>query len=100
MKRLLLLSAQILMLSALSPGLANALEKVLISTAASGWLEQKTIKDQAEYNDYITALNMTDSAAKAAAMEHLPANIPRVSCAWKPWSRPWLPIRMRRTYRK
>jgi len=51
MKKLLLLSAKILMLSALLPGLANALENALMSTAASGWLEQKTIKDQAEYND-------------------------------------------------
>ncbi len=82
MKRLLLLSAQILMLSALLPGLANALENALISAVASGWLEQKTIKDQAEYNDYITALNMTDSAAKAAAMEAFagkyPASVVRV----------------------
>jgi tetratricopeptide (TPR) repeat protein len=31
--------------------------------------EQKTIKDPAEYNAYIAALNMTDPAAKAAAME-------------------------------
>lgn len=30
---------------------------------------QKTIKDPAEYNAYITALNTTDHAAKAAAME-------------------------------
>ena len=30
---------------------------------------QKVIKDQAEYNAYITALNTTDPAAKAAAME-------------------------------
>jgi len=82
MKKLLLLSAKILMLSALLPGLANALENALIPTAASGWLEQKTIKDQAEYNDYISALNMTDSAAKAAAMETFagkyPASVVRV----------------------
>ena len=30
---------------------------------------QKVIKDPAEYNAYITALNTTDPAAKAAAME-------------------------------
>lgn len=30
---------------------------------------QKVIKDQNEYNAYVTALNMTDPAAKAAAME-------------------------------
>jgi len=82
MKKLLLLSAQILMLSALSRGLASALENPLISTATTGWLEQKTIKDQAEYNDYMIALNMTDSAAKAAAMETFagkyPASVVRV----------------------
>jgi tetratricopeptide (TPR) repeat protein len=82
MKKLLLLSAQILMLAVLSPGLAKALENALIPTAASGWLEQKTIKDQAEYNDYISALNMTDSAEKAAAMETFagkyPASVVRV----------------------
>ena len=82
MKKLLLLSAQILMLSALSPGLASAFENALVSSAASGWLEQKTIKDQAEYNDYISALNMTNSADKAAAMEAFagkyPASVVRV----------------------
>src|SRR5690348_8909159 len=31
---------------------------------------QKVIKDPAEYNAYITALNMTDPAAKAQAMEN------------------------------
>src|SRR5215472_12544466 len=30
---------------------------------------QKVIKDQAEYNAYMTALNTTDPAARAAAME-------------------------------
>jgi tetratricopeptide (TPR) repeat protein len=37
---------------------------------------QKVIKDQAEYNAYITALNMTDPAAKAAAMEAFVAQYP------------------------
>ena len=82
MKRLLLVSVQIFMLSALSPCLASALENALISTATTGWWEQKTIKDQAEYNDYITALNMTNSAGKAAAMEAFaskyPASVVRV----------------------
>lgn len=37
---------------------------------------QKTIKDPAEYNAYITALNTTDPAAKAAAMEAFVAQYP------------------------
>lgn len=37
---------------------------------------QKVIKDQAEYNAYITALNMTDPAAKGAAMEAFVAQYP------------------------
>ena len=82
MKKLLLLPAQILVLSALSPSLASALESALILPAASGWLEQKVIKDQAEFNDYISALNITNSADKAAAMEAFagkyPASVVRV----------------------
>lgn len=82
MKKLLLLSAQILMLSALSPGIANGLENSFISTVATGWLEQKTIKDPGEYNDYVSALNMTDSTGRAAAMEAFaqkyPASVVRV----------------------
>src|SRR5215813_2115797 len=37
---------------------------------------QKTIKDPAEYNAYITALNTTDPAAKGAAMEAFIAQYP------------------------
>jgi hypothetical protein len=37
---------------------------------------QKTIKDPAEYNAYITALNMTDPAQKGAAMEAFVAQYP------------------------
>ncbi len=37
---------------------------------------QKVIKDPAEYNAYITALNTTDPAAKAAAMEAFIAQYP------------------------
>ncbi len=37
--------------------------------AGAAQAEQKTIKDAAEYNAYITALNTQDPAAKAAAME-------------------------------
>src|SRR5215813_13421838 len=37
---------------------------------------QKTIKDPAEYNAYITALNTTDPAAKGAAMEAFVAQYP------------------------
>jgi hypothetical protein len=37
--------------------------------SASNTQSQKTIKDPGEYNAYITALNMTDPAAKGAAME-------------------------------
>ncbi len=37
---------------------------------------QKTIKDPAEYNAYMTALNTTDAAAKAQAMEAFVAQYP------------------------
>jgi len=37
---------------------------------------QKVIKDPAEYNAYITALNTTDPAAKGAAMEAFVAQYP------------------------
>src|ERR1700704_5244024 len=37
---------------------------------------QKVIKDPAEYNAYITALNTTDTAAKGAAMEAFVAQYP------------------------
>lgn len=82
MKTLLLLSAQILMLSALSPGSASGIENGLISTAATGWFEQKTIKDPGEYNDYVSALNMTNPVDRSAAMEAFaqkyPASVVRV----------------------
>jgi len=37
---------------------------------------QKVIKDPAEYNAYMTALNATDAAAKGAAMEAFVAQYP------------------------
>lgn len=82
MKRLLLVSVQIFMLSAFASCSAKGLDGNVVLPAASGWPEQKVIKDQVEYNDYISALNMTDSAAKAAAMEAFaskyPASVVRV----------------------
>jgi hypothetical protein len=39
--------------------------------------QQKTIKDPAEYNAYILALNMTDPAQKAVAMEDFVKKFPR-----------------------
>lgn len=82
MKRLLLVSVQIFMLSAFASRSAKGLEENIVLSATSGWSEQKTIKDQAEYNDYMSALNITDSAGKAAAMEAFagkyPASVVRV----------------------
>ena len=50
--------------------------------SASNTQSQKTIKDPGEYNAYITALNMSDPAAKAAAMEafvkQYPASIVKI----------------------
>ena len=82
MKRLLLISVQIFMLSAFASRSAEGLEENLVLSAVSGWSEQKTIKDPAEYNDYMSALNITNSAGKAAAMEAFaskyPASVVRV----------------------
>ena len=82
MKRLLLVSVQIFMLLAFASRSAKGLEENLVLSAASVWSEQKTINDPAEYNDYISALNMTESAAKAAAMDAFaskyPASVVRV----------------------
>src|SRR6185312_8995763 len=44
--------------------------------AAQTPTSQKVIKDPAEYNAYITALNTTDPAAKAQAMEAFVAQYP------------------------
>ncbi|HEY5027515.1 MAG TPA: hypothetical protein VIK39_03835 [Candidatus Angelobacter sp.] len=69
MKKLFVMWGQILILTAgLSAG-ANGRENGFVWSASSVWLEQKTIKDPAEYNAYISALNTTDPAARAAAME-------------------------------
>src|SRR5438045_2057492 len=38
-------------------------------SGATGGAQQKTIKDAAEYNAYISATGQTDPAAKAAALE-------------------------------
>lgn len=76
MKKLLLVSVQIFMLLAFASRNAKGLEENAVLPAASGWVEQKTIKDQAEYNDYISALNITNSAAKAAAMEAFASKYP------------------------
>ena len=46
------------------------------ATDQGGASQQKTIKDPAEYNAYITALNTTDPAAKAQAMEAFVAQYP------------------------
>ncbi|HSK44483.1 MAG TPA: hypothetical protein VLA83_11415 [Candidatus Binatia bacterium] len=82
MKKLLLVSVQIFMLSAFASPSAKGMEENVAVPEASSWWEQKTIKDQVEYNDYISALNMTDSAGKAAAMEAFaskyPASVVRV----------------------
>lgn len=82
MKRLLLVSVQIFMLSAFASRSANGLGENVVLPVASGWSEQKTIKDQAEYNDYISALNITNPADKASAMEAFagkyPASVVRV----------------------
>ncbi|HYL09740.1 MAG TPA: hypothetical protein VEU31_03300 [Candidatus Acidoferrales bacterium] len=45
--------------------------------SASTAQSQKVIKDPAEYNAYITALNTTDPVAKAAAMEAFAKQYPR-----------------------
>ena len=44
--------------------------------ASAAWAQQKTIKDPAEYNAYMAALNTTDPAKKAAAMEGFVAKYP------------------------
>src|SRR5579862_9297723 len=41
---------------------------VMTVLVAAAWAEQKTIKDPAEYNAYMAALNTTDPAQKAEAM--------------------------------
>src|SRR5438270_13972528 len=43
---------------------------------AAGQQQQKVIKDQTEYNDYITASGLTDPAQKAAALEAFVAKYP------------------------
>jgi tetratricopeptide (TPR) repeat protein len=50
----------------------------LFALTAFCWtgLAQKTIKDPAEYNDYIKALNTPDNAQKAAAMEAFATSYP------------------------
>src|SRR5437660_201712 len=47
------------------------------SDQANAPTSQKVIKDPAEYNAYITALNTQDPAAKAAAMEAFIAQYPQ-----------------------
>jgi tetratricopeptide (TPR) repeat protein len=78
MKKRLLIVVYILILATWACANANG----YVPPALSGWSEQKTIKDPAEYNDYISALNMTDASAKAAAMEAFaskyPASVVRV----------------------
>ena len=50
---------------------------VFISGVVAAGQEQKTIKDAAEYNAYISALNMQDPAAKGAAMEAFVSQYPQ-----------------------
>ncbi len=45
------------------------LSLLLLSLAASAQTSQKVIKDPAEYNNYMGALNLTDAGQKATAME-------------------------------
>ena len=76
MKKLLLVVVHILILGTWSAANANGFGSGLVLTAPSAWLQQKTIEDQVEYNDYISALNMTDASAKAAAMEAFASKYP------------------------
>src|SRR5438270_10968111 len=69
MKKFLLVVVHILILGTWSAANSNGFGSGLVPAAPSAWLQQKTIKDQVEYNGYISALNMTDAAANAAAME-------------------------------
>ena len=56
-----------------APKAASPAKKTAPTHAAPGG---KVIKDQAEYNDYISALNIADSGIKAAAMEAFVAKYP------------------------
>src|SRR5437870_12712306 len=51
------------------PGQPSQTDQAQPSGQAGAPTSQKTIKDPAEYNAYITALNTPDPAQKAAAME-------------------------------
>lgn len=52
------------------------LSMLLLSLAAGAQTSQKVIKDAAEYNAYMMAMNTQDPAAKAAAMEGFLARYP------------------------
>ncbi|HUK88406.1 MAG TPA: hypothetical protein VLT85_12140 [Terriglobales bacterium] len=56
--------------------LAVMLMVLVLGLAAVAQTSQKVIKDPAEYNAYMAALNTTDPAAKAAAMEAFVAQYP------------------------
>lgn len=75
MKRILVASFGLLLASlgsANARGFASSLFPVPSGTEQA----QKTIKDPAEYNAYISALNTTDAPARAAAMEAFAAQYP------------------------
>jgi hypothetical protein len=56
--------------------IAAALAAALLFVG-TGLAQQKTIKDPTEYNAYVQALNMTDPARKAAAMEDFARKYPK-----------------------
>jgi tetratricopeptide (TPR) repeat protein len=76
MKKVGMVAAHILMLAAWASANANSPESSYIPSASSAWMQQKTIKDPAEYNEYMSALNMTDPTAKAGAMEAFAGKYP------------------------
>ncbi len=81
MKRVLVTFVLALTTAALGQGASPAQQPPAQQPAATDQqantpTSQKVIKDPAEYNAYITALNTTDPAAKGAAMEAFIAQYP------------------------
>lgn len=70
MKKVLVTIVLALTTGALAQGTAQQPPAQQPADQANVPTSQKVIKDPAEYNAYITALNMTDPAAKAQAMEN------------------------------
>ena len=75
MKRVLAIFVLALTTAALAQGTAPT-QQPADQPGSNVPTNQKTIKDPAEYNAYITALNTTDPAAKGAAMEAFVAQYP------------------------